>query len=157
MVDIKLNLPKIAKITKFEFADMVKPIQLRVSFFDCALDTTSSPIVFSQEKLAPIHNAYNMVTEISATWDKASLPCLHTALNTPKLASQSRLLMFIWACGPTLNFPEHEMLLGQVNIQMKNLQEAGDVFYLMDTPKVCLSNIEVGEINMIKIKYDVVQ
>lgn len=48
MVDVrKLNLARIGKIAKFDFNDMTQPIQLRVSFVDCALDTVSSPIIFS--------------------------------------------------------------------------------------------------------------
>ena len=39
MVDIKcLNLNKISKITKFDFSQMVKPLQIRVSFYDVSLD-----------------------------------------------------------------------------------------------------------------------
>ena len=108
MIDIRnLDLNRISKLTKFEFSEMTKPIQLRVSFFDCALDTASSPIIFSQEKLVKIN-----ASEISVTWEKQSLPSLHSALNTVELAKRSRLMMFIWACGPTEHFPNDEMLLG---------------------------------------------
>lgn len=112
MLDIKLNLAKISKLNKFDFNEVLDPLQLRVSFFDSALDLVSSPIIFSQEKLVKI----GMANEIGVTWDQASLPCLHSAHNTPELASSSRLMIFIWACGPAQHFPEHEMLLGQVNL-----------------------------------------
>lgn len=66
-------------------------------------------------------------------------------------------MMFIWACGPAQHFPEHEMLLGQVNIPLKNLQKVqnGD-HYLVDKAKIILSNQEVGEVSIIKLKYSVV-
>ena len=55
MVDIKsLNLAKIGKLTKFDFSQMVKPIQMRVSFFDVSLDMLQSPITFSEEKRVDI-------------------------------------------------------------------------------------------------------
>ena len=131
---------------------MTKPIQLRVSFFDCALDTASSPIIFSQEEVVTINSS-----EVQATWDGASLPCLHTALNTYELARESRLMMFIWASGPAEHFPHDEMLLGQVNIQMKDLQQINDLYYLISNPKICLSNLQVGSVNCIKIKYESVR
>ena len=108
MVDIKcLNLNKISKITKFDFAQMVKPLQIRVSFYDVSLDLEESPIIFSEEKVVKTGGQ-----EISVTWNKESLPKLHSALNTLNLAKSSRLLMFIWACGPIEHFPSQEMLLG---------------------------------------------
>ena len=55
MIDIKsLNLDKIGKITKFDFSQMIKPLQIRVSFFDASLDMIQSPIIFSEEKLVKI-------------------------------------------------------------------------------------------------------
>ena len=108
MVDIKsLDLNKISKMTKFDFTEMDKPLQLRVSFHDGSLDMGESPITFSEEKLVSIPGG-----EVSVTWDKESLPSLHSALNTVNLARSSRLLMFIWACGPIEHFPSSEMLLG---------------------------------------------
>ena len=65
-------------------------------------------------------------------------------------------MMFIWACGPTEHFPHDEMLLGQVNIQMRDLTEQNGHYYLMSTPKVCLSNQEVGTAQLIKIRYSAV-
>ena len=136
MIDIKsLNLDKIGKITKFDFSQMIKPLQIRVSFFDASLDMIQSPIIFSEEKLVKISGE-----EVSVTWNKESLPTLHSALNTVNLAKTSRLLMFIWACGPVENFPSSEMLLGQVNIPMKDLMEENCQHILFSTPKVILSN-----------------
>ena len=108
MVDIKsLDLNKISKVTKFDFTEMDKPLQMRVSFYDVSLDMGESPIMFSEEKLVSIDGE-----EVSVTWDKESLPSLHSALNTVNLARSGRLLMFIWACGPYEHFPSSEMLLG---------------------------------------------
>ena len=57
--------------------------------------------------------------------------------------------MFIWACGPPENFPNEEMLIGQVNIKMKGLTEKNDgLFLLEDRLKVCLSNKEVGDVHV---------
>lgn len=131
---------------------MVKPLQMRVSFYDASLDMVQSPIIFSEEKLVNISGE-----EISVTWNKESLPCLHSALNTVSLARSSRLLMFIWACGPAQHFPSSEMLLGQVNIPMKDLMEENGQYYLMSTPKVCLSNQAVGSAQFLKIKYSSVK
>ena len=126
MIDIRsLNLDKISTITKFDFSQMIKPLQIRVSFFDVSLDLTQSPIIFSEEKLIKITGE-----EVSVTWNKESLPTLHSALNTVNLAKTSRLLMFIWACGPIENFPSSEMLLGQVNIPMKDLMEENGQYIL---------------------------
>ena len=126
MIDIRsLNLDKISTITKFDFSQMIKPLQIRVSFFDVSLDLTQSPIIFSEEKLIKISGE-----EVSVTWNKESLPTLHSALNTVNLAKTSRLLMFIWACGPIENFPSSEMLLGQVNIPMKDLMEENGQYIL---------------------------
>ena len=48
MVSInKLDLEEISKLNKFEFNEMKQPLQIRVSFFDSALDTVNSPINFS--------------------------------------------------------------------------------------------------------------
>ena len=136
MIDIKsLHLDKISKITKFDFSQMIKPLQIRVSFFDVSLDLTQSPIIFSEEKLIKISGE-----EVSVTWNKESLPTLHSALNTVNLAKTSRLLMFIWACGPIEHFPSSEMLLGQVNIPMRDLMEENGQHILFSTPKVILSN-----------------
>ena len=118
LVDIRiLDLGRIGKLTKFDFSDVTKPLQLRVSFYNSALDTSTSPIVFSQEQLAPA-NANEIQVD---PWTSERLPCLYTAFNTFSLASQSRLMMFIWACGPAEHFPNEEMLLGQVNIKMREL------------------------------------
>ena len=149
MVDIKsLNLSQISKMTKFDFSQMIKPLQMRVSFFDVSLDMAQSPIIFSEEKLVKISG-----DEVSVTWNKESLPTLHSALNTVDLAKASRLLMFIWACGPSEHFPASEMLLGQVNIPMKDLMEENGQYILISTPKVVLSNQVVGDVQFLKIKY----
>ena len=87
---------------------MIENIQLRVSFFDSALDIQSSPIIFSQEVLVPA----NLNSKVQAQWRDNKLPCLYSANNTPQLAKESRLIMFIWACGPAENFPNEEMLIG---------------------------------------------
>ena len=153
MVDIKaLNLSKISKITKFDFSQMSKPLQVRVSFFDVSLDLVQSPIIFSEEKLVEISGE-----ELSVTWNKESLPSLHSALNAVSLARSSRLLMFIWACGPMENFPTSEMLLGQVNIPLKDIEEQNGQYYLMSTPRVCLSNQVVGDVQFLKVKYSSVK
>ena len=48
MVDLKeLNLTKIKALHKVEFRTNLAPLMLRVSFYDCALDTFSSPVIFS--------------------------------------------------------------------------------------------------------------
>ena len=79
---------------------MVKPLQIRVSFYDVSLDLEESPIIFSEEKVVKTAGQ-----EISVTWNKEELPKLHSALNTLNLTKSSRLLMFIWACGPIEHFP----------------------------------------------------
>ena len=85
------------------------------------------------------------------------MPSLHSALNTVKLARASRLLMFLWACGPSEHFPHSEMLLGQVNIPMRDLVEENGEHYLVSTPQVCLSNQVVGDVQFLKIKYSAVE
>ena len=55
MIDIKdLDYTKVKQLlsTKVEFKPM--PLQLRVSFYDCALDTVSTPTIYSQEIKANI-------------------------------------------------------------------------------------------------------
>ena len=86
---------------------MTKPLQMRVSFFDSAIDTVLSPFNFSQE----IQVAANQ-KDLQAVWSENQLPTLYTANNTEELIKSSRLLMFIWATGPMENFPDKEMLLG---------------------------------------------
>ena len=50
MIDLKeLNLARIKTLLKVEFKTSIAPLMLRVSFYDCALDTFSSPVIFSQE------------------------------------------------------------------------------------------------------------
>lgn len=45
----KLKLGKISKMNKFDFSDINSDLQLRLSFFDAAIDKISCPINFSQE------------------------------------------------------------------------------------------------------------
>ena len=90
---------------------------------------------------------------MEALWPEETLPVIYTADNSLKLALQSRILMLVWACGPTENFPHDEMLLGQVNIKMKDLIQGNDGYYhLFQQCQVCLSNMEVGQAH-IKVKY----
>jgi len=63
--------------------------------------------------------------------------------------------MFIWACGPIENFPNDEMLLGQVNIKMKALSGDEGMNFLFYDFTVCLSNVNVGE-GSVKIIYKTV-
>jgi len=127
---------------------MTVNLQLRVSFFDSSLDTQASPIIFSQEVSVP----GNSQNKVSVCIPSASLPCLYSAHNTFELAKQSRLLMFIWACGPEENFPKEEMLLGQVNIKMSGLSQQYGVCMMEQLSKICLSNSAVGMAN-IRLQY----
>ena len=61
-------------------------------------------------------------------------------------------MMFIWACGPIENFPNDEMLLGQVNIKMNALNEENGTKYLLEDFKIILSNQDVGK-GLLKIIY----
>lgn len=60
--------------------------------------------------------------------------------------------MFIWATGPQENFPDKEMLLGQVNIKLKTLENENGKLMLFSQYKIILSNMEVGEVHT-KILY----
>ena len=135
----------ITKLTKFNFSEMKQDIQLRVSFFDAALDTHSSPITYSQEICVNATSPQSETILIPTN----KLPCLYTANNTSALVKQSRLIMLIWACGPDENFPREEMLLGQVNIKMGKLKSDNDVHLLDALQKVCLANYQIGQAHIV--------
>ena len=98
MIDLKdLNIATIKAVHKIEFKTNLAPLMLRVSFYDCALDTFSSPIIFSREIKANLTESNE--STLNATWPEEFLPCLQTAYNSIRLASQSKLLMLVWACG----------------------------------------------------------
>lgn len=61
----KLDLDEISRINKFDFSEMTKPLQMRVSFFDSAIDTVLSPFNFSQE----IQVATNQ-KDLQAVWSE---------------------------------------------------------------------------------------
>ena len=61
----KLDLDEISRINKFDFSEMTKPLQMRVSFFDSAIDTVLSPFNFSQE----IQVAANQ-KDLQAVWSE---------------------------------------------------------------------------------------
>ena len=112
-VDLKgLDLQKVGKVNNFDFRQLEKALQLRVSFFDFAIDTTACPITFSQEKLIYPQMLFNNNLQVTNEWDHKTLPCFYSALNQIELASKGRLVMLIWACGPIEHFPNEEMLLG---------------------------------------------
>ena len=47
-VDVRnLDLNKVSEIHDFDFKELEKALQIRVSFFDFAIDTTACPITFS--------------------------------------------------------------------------------------------------------------
>ena len=52
------------------------------------------------------------------------------------------------------NFPDKEMLLGQVNIRLSALQEENGMQILFTQYKICLSNVEVGEVHT-KLRYSI--
>ena len=52
MVNVmSLNLERIMQSTKFDFGEILKPLQLRVSFYSLQLDLGVCPITYSQEIL----------------------------------------------------------------------------------------------------------
>ena len=75
MIDLKdLNIAKIKTLQKTEFRTSLAPLMLRVSFYDCALDTYSSPVIFSQEINANLTEENEDKLEVA--WPEASLPRL---------------------------------------------------------------------------------
>ena len=151
MIDLKdLNITKIKALHKIEFKTNLAPLMLRLSFYDCALDTFSSPIIFSREIKANLTESNE--STLNATWPEEFLPCLQTAYNSIRLASQSKLLMLVWACGQAVPSTGEELLIGQVPLKMNTLIENMGSCYLLQELPICLANQEIGRA-IVKIKY----
>ena len=68
-VDVRnLDLNKVSKIHDLDFKELEKALQIRVSFFDFAIDTTACPITFSQEQLIQPQMLFNNNLKVTTSW-----------------------------------------------------------------------------------------